>query len=274
MTTKNKANILFFLLYALLTLSPSILRGQEEVNIAFAQPTEQKKLILDVFKGDITIVGSDRKDVWVRYDVQAEQAFIEVETEDRSKGMQKVSSGTINLEMASEENVVSIRVDGNSKKIGIEIEVPRDIDIEIDVEFSADVDISQISGNLNLELSAGDINVQQLSGLINASTAEGDITIDWQQIPKPKSMIIATTFGDIDLSFPPGYSTLLRLKADKGDIYADFPINFSETSQSNQSENDPFHYRDMSWQHAKLNGGDKPEISIKTKLGSIYLRQK
>ncbi|MEL7529701.1 MAG: DUF4097 family beta strand repeat-containing protein [Bacteroidota bacterium] len=264
--------ILFF--YALLTLSPSLALAQEEANLHFEEPEAPKKLVLDIYKGDITIVGSDRKDVWVRYDVQAEQAFREAAVEDRSKGLKKVSSGTINLEMASEENVVEIIVNGNSKKIGIEIEVPRDIDIEIDVDFSADVAISGIRGNLNIELSAGDIEVKQLSGLINASTAEGNITIDWQQVPDPKNMIITTTYGDIDLSFPPGYATLLRLKADKGDIYADFDVNFTETSEKPQSKDEKFQYRDISWQQTKLNGGETPEISIKTKLGSIYLRQK
>ncbi|MEM6348256.1 MAG: DUF4097 family beta strand repeat-containing protein [Bacteroidota bacterium] len=269
---RRQTYILVF--YALLTLIPSFLHAQEEANLAFDQQDQPKKLVLDIYKGDITIIGTDRQDVWIRYDVQEEQAFHEAEMEDRSKGLTKVSSGTINIEMASEDNVVEIKVDGNSKKIDLEIEVPRDIDIEIDVDFSADVDISDITGNLNIELSAGDIKVQQLSGLINASTAEGNITIDWQQVPAPKSMLITTTYGDIDLSFPPQYKTLLRLKADKGDIYADFDVKFIETSEKPQAEDDKFQYRDSRWQHAKLNGGENPEISIKTKLGSIYLRQK
>ncbi|MEM7373214.1 MAG: DUF4097 family beta strand repeat-containing protein [Bacteroidota bacterium] len=250
--------------------------GQEEmVNIPFKSSDQAKSLVIDLNEGEVSIVGTDRTDVLVRYQSHRSQSEGEQEgMEEKSKGLSKVSSGTKKIEMSSKENQIMIRSDSYDANLSFAIEVPKTIDLNIDIDFSGNVSIQDIQGNVNVELASGDIRIQGLNGLLNASSDEGDIHVQFVNIPDPKTMMWMTTSGDIDVSLPSDYSAKLKVKADKGDVYSDLNIQFQEKVERVQDtdEDGSFRYINNSWTYGTLNAGG-PEIIIITKLGDIYLRK-
>ncbi len=265
-------NYILFSLFGF--LATAALRGQSDVvNIPLDDPAGAKKLKLNIFQGSVEILGKDRGDVLVEYKVVGSEEEDEL-TSTETEGLRKVSGSNLELEMSSEDNIVHIESQNWNKNIHFSIEVPRDIQISIQKNIGGKVSIADVKGNLNIENNVGDVEVKNAHGIVNASANAGNITCHFTEIPEPKNMLFTSMTGKIDLSFPPQFAANLKLKTDMGDIYSDLDFTMENRVQGPESESKDgkFRYFHSDFTYAILQGGG-PEITVRSKMGNIYLRE-
>ncbi len=262
-----------FLLFLLTALSP-IYSQVETVNIPFENPTGAKKLNIDLFQSSIKIIGTDRSDLLVRYEIMQADEEEHMDKDNKTAGLKKISGANVNLEMTCQNNVASIHSKNWNRYITVVIEVPRNIELDIHKNMGDTILIERINGNINIENNIGDIIVKNTSGVVNASNTAGNIFVHFDKIPEAKSMIFNSTTGEVDLTLPTNYKADLKMKTEMGEIYSDLDlvINKNPVSTEAQNENGHFKYSNAAWTYASLNQGG-PVITIKSKIGSIYLRK-
>lgn len=268
----SSISLLFFFAFCF-----SFLKGQtEEVRIPFKDNESNRRLSLNVNEANIKIVGTNRKDVLVKYEkVESQNQIDESFPDERSKGLTRFATGTTHVQMHAENNHAYIRSNHQGTLLSFEIEVPHQIDLFVDIDFGGDVHIENIKGHIHIEIASGNLEARHITGLVNASADEGDILILFDEIPEPRGMVWSTSVGDIDVSLPQTYGADLKLKTDQGEIYSNMDILFlgEEDETHEEKAEGTFSYASTSWIRASLNGGG-PQIVIHTLSGSLYLRQK
>ena len=261
-----------FLTALLCTLTMTIFAQSEEVTIPFDDATSDKELHIKIFQGEITIQGTNRQDILVTYEVIEDEKEEALSSTDK-EGLKKISGGNLDLEMSSDNNLAEIKSHNWNKNIRFSIEVPTSIRLNIQKNIGGNVLVSDVKGNINIENNVGDIEVKSIVGMVSASTNAGDITCHFKEIPEAQNMLFTTTTGKIDLSLPALFAANLKLKTDMGDIYSDLDLQMvkKELEPKTKDDGDSFKFFHSDYTFATLNGGG-PELTIKSKLGSIYLR--
>ena len=81
-------------------------------------------------------------------------------------------------------------------------------------------------------------------------------------------------YSEIDVSLPAEYAASLKMKTDWGDIYSDLEITTQEVKPEFKKDDSGkgFKMFSDSWTYGTINGGG-PELTLKTQMGSIYLRK-
>ncbi len=254
------------------TLAVAIFAQSEEVIIPFDDASLEKELHIKVFQGDITIKGTNRQDVSVTYEIiEDEKEPNPVSTDEQ--GLKKISGGNLDLEMSSNDNLAQIKSHNWNKNIRLTIDVPTSIQLNIQKNIGGNVMVSDVEGKINIENNVGDIEVKNTVGMVSASTNAGDITCHFKEIPEAQNMLFTTTTGKIDLSLPSQFAANLKLKTDMGDIYSDLDLQMvkKELEPKTKEDGGSFKFFHSDYTFATINGGG-PELTIKSKLGSIYLR--
>lgn len=262
----------------LLSLCFSAKAQEKEVLIPFDEQGAKKEINIWIYQGDIQVLGKDRKDVLLKYEAKESKLHGDFESfgDEKAKGLKKISHNNADLDISSSGNVVLIKSKEWKKDLKFYVEVPREIDLFIHYGFGGLVEVEGLLGNVNVESNSGDIFAKNIKGLVNASTNDGDITVSFAGIPDAKSMILSNVSGDIDVSLPAEYKSLLKLKTILGSIYSGFDLNFYEKEESSSDTGKVEEQFKLSpankWSYAKLNGGG-PVLTIQTKGGNIYLRK-
>ena len=162
-------NINLFVLLFTLLLTTSLFSQSEQVNIPFQDATAAKQLKIDIPMGEIRIKGTNRKDILVRYETSEEEEEQQDETSvEKNKGLKKIAGSNLNLEMTCSENVATIRASNWYRYLILDIEVPQNIALDIQKNIGDTVWVSNISGNVNIEINVGDIIAEGIKGLVNA----------------------------------------------------------------------------------------------------------
>ena len=252
----------------------SAMSQSDEVTIPFDDPSAEKKLKIDLFQGDITITGTDRKDVLVKYEVTKEDEEPDNEGSDH-QGLKKISGSNLDLEMSSAGNTAVIESHNWNQNIIFTIEVPSNTNLNVQKNIGGQVNVENLNGSINIENNIGDVVAKNMGGVVNASTNAGNVEVHFSSIPDSKNMMFTSTTGNVDLSLPAAFAADLKLKTDMGDIYSDLEIVIDDNAEkaTTESKDGTFKYFNSHWTNASLNGGG-PGITLRTKLGNIYLREK
>ncbi len=266
----KQINILVFSLLTGLTLAASAQNGGE-IPVPLTDATKRGKLNVDIKYGTITIKGSARKDVLVRY--KSEETN---EPEPKSKeGLKRISSGSVDIEIAENNNLVRVESGSWSKKTNVEIEVPNNFDLHVQGYNESDIRIANIQGELELETHNGEITADNISGSVVANTYNGDIKVAFDKVTENTPMSFTTFNGDVDLSFPASLKATLKMKTDQGDIYTGFDVSLSKSGpvQKKDTKSGTFKVVVDEWTKGDINGGG-PEMTMKTYQGDVLVRKR
>lgn len=242
-----------------------------EIPIPLSDPSKRATLKAHVNKGSITIKGTGRKDILVKYSA-AEGKKKEGETKD---GLKRISSGTIDLEVSENSNSVKVNSDSWNTKIDLEIEVPSGIDLKLEAYNGGDIIVSNIEGELEIENYNGEITATDISGTVIASTYNGDIVIKYAKLTPNTPLSYSTYNGDIDLTFPADMKATLKMRTQQGDILTDFDVNLIKGGPVKKQESKSGTYKVVvdEWVRGDVNGGGA-EITMKNYNGDLKIRKK
>lgn len=270
----------------LILISSSISSAQNanEFAVPLSDPSKRAKLKAHLNYGSITVKGTGRKDVLVKYLSEEEECEDcdddnhDNEPNERKNsrdGLKKIGGGGMDLEVVEANNFVKVQSDSWNHKLDLEIEVPSGIDLEVHTYNDGDLMISNIQGDLELTNYNGEITALNISGAVVATTYNGEIKVTFDKVTEGTPMSFSTYNGDIDLTFPSTLKASLKMKTEQGEIYTGFDVKLSTTGPVKVSDTRSNYTKIKidDWKRGDINGGGA-EIVMKNYNGDILIRKK
>lgn len=259
--------------------------AQDQFAVPLTDPAKRGKLKAHINYGSITVKGTARKDVLVKYksadkDEDCEDCEHDHD-DDRDKssnsreGLKRVGGGGMDLEVTEGNNLVKVQSDSWNNKLNLEIEVPSGFDLDVHTYNNGDLMITNIQGEVVLTNYNGEITALNISGSVIATTYNGEIKITFDKVTEGTPMSYSTYNGDIDITFPATLKASIKVKTEQGDIYSGFDVDFKSSGPVQKKDEKSGVYRVTidEWKRGDINGGG-PEITMKNYNGDVYLRKK
>ena len=265
----------------LMLITTSVTFAQQAANefvIPLSDPAKRGKLKAHLNSGSITIKGTARKDVLVRYKAEEDEDDDD-HGHDRGdnprEGLKRISGGGMDLEAAESNNYVRIQSNSWNNEINLEIEVPAGFDVEAHTYNNGDLMLTNLQGELALTNYNGEITALNISGSVIATTYNGEIRVTYDKLTENTPLSYSTYNGDIDITFPATLKASFKMKTEQGEIYTGFDMNVTSTGpkQTKDARSGAFKIIIDDWKKGDVNGGG-PEITLKNYNGDIYLRKK
>jgi hypothetical protein len=285
------------------------LAQNQEFTVPLSDPNKRGKLKAHLNSGSITVKGTARKDVLVRYTTESDnddddrddmkidvKVKVKVkgynnnnednnnnnnEDKDEDKetssrdGLRKVSGGGVDLEVTESENVVKATSDSWNNEMNLEIEVPSGFDLQVETYNNGELTVSNIQGTLELTNYNDEITALNISGSVVATTYNGGIKVTFDKVTEGTPMSFSTYNGDIETIFPPAIKNSFKVKTEQGDVYSNFDVDFRSTGPIQKKESKPGAYKVIvdEWKRGDVNGGGA-EITMRNYHGDIIIRKK
>lgn len=265
-----------------------------EFVVPFSNPAAAGKLVVDIKTGSVVVKGTARKDVLVKYtsekyedndrdednddDRHKPKGHVNVNVDNGRKGkegLKKISGGAMDLEASEYQNTVKITSDNWNESMTVIVEVPSTIDMRVKTYNDGDLDVSNITGVLELINYNGAITAKGISGTVVAETYNGDIKIVYDKLTPDSPLSYVNYNGDIDLTFPSTLKASVKMKTKQGDIYSGFDGQIQKSTPviKNESKGGATKVKIDDWVKMDINGGGA-EITLKSYNGDIILRKK
>jgi hypothetical protein len=269
----------------LITNAIASAQNANEFAVPLSDPAKRGKLKAHLNYGSITVKGTARKDVLVKYksveegeceDCDHDNDHDEDSERPKSKaGMKKIGGGGMDLEVVESNNFVKVQSDSWSHKLALEIEVPAGFDLEVHTYNDGDLMITGVQGEIELTNYNGEITALNVSGSVIATTYNGEIKVTFDKVTDGAPMSFSTYNGDIDLTFPSTLKSTIKMKTEQGEIYTDFDVKIVNTGPTQVKDNKSGVYKVTidDWKRGEVNGGGA-EMTLKNYNGDIYIRKK
>jgi hypothetical protein len=265
--------------------------------VPLSDPNKRGKLKAHLNYGSITVKGSPRKDVLVKYKAVEEDedddnddtgnddkrlkslGRIDTRTNNNSgenkTGLKRISGSALDLEVTENDNVVKVSSNSFSQKLSLEIEVPLDFDLNVSTFNDGVMLISNVSGELELTNHNDDITAENISGSVLATSFNGAIKVSFNKVKEGTPMSFSTFNGDIDVTFPAALKATFKLKTEQGEILSGFDMKMVQEAPVQKKERSGGTYKVVIDGSIKgeVNGGG-PEFSMKNHNGDIIIRKK
>ncbi len=247
-------------------------QNPNEFTVPISDPAKRGKLKAKINYGSITVKGTGRKDVLVRYKAEKDEDRGKQESKD---GLRRIGGGGMDLEVVENSNTVTVKSDSWNNKLNLEIEVPTGMDLEVKTYNDGDLMISNIQGDLTLTNYNGEITALNVSGTVVATTYNGGIKVTFDKVTEGTPMSYSTYNGDIDITFPAAVKATVKMKTEQGDIYSGFDVDIKSSGPVQKKNTDSGVYKVVidEWKRGDINGGG-PEFTMKNYNGDIILRKK
>ena len=201
--------------------------GQEKttVTIPLSDPGQIAKLSVNIKNGNISVIGTERKDMLVTYIITKKSD--EDEHEDQSgarSGLKKLSTNNYDFEIGEENNIVTIESKTWFANVELEVEVPNNSNLDLENYMGGIITVKKVTGELALESYTGGIEASGISGVVNASTYAGNIDVQFNKITPNKAMSFSNFTGPINITMPSTYKADFKMKTNWGDVYSDLDI--------------------------------------------------
>src|SRR6187549_1645989 len=102
---------------ALIMSAAAYAQDSGEIPIPLSDPSKRMKLKAYINYGSITVKGTARKDVLVKYSSRGESDDNHERSNGKNAGLKRIGGGTMDLEVAENANFVNIKSDSWSTKI-------------------------------------------------------------------------------------------------------------------------------------------------------------
>jgi DUF4097 and DUF4098 domain-containing protein YvlB len=263
----------FLIAMGLTLITSAIASAQDnEFAVPLSDPGKRGKLKAHLNYGSITIKGTARKDVLVKYTSAADEDNRKPSSKD---GLKRIGGGGMDLEASENNNFVKVQSDSWNTKVSLEIEVPSGFDLQVHTYNDGDLIITNIQGDLELTNYNGEITALNISGSVVATTYNGDIKVTFDNVKEGAPMSYSTYNGDIDLLFPSTLKASLKMKTEQGEIYTGFDVKMTSTGPVKQQTKSGNGTRIVidDWKRGEVNGGG-PDFTMKNYNGDIYVRKK
>ena len=270
--TMSKMIIAFAIM--LISLAEVMAQNNGEFPVPLSDPNKRGKLKAHLNSGSITVKGTARKDVLVKYSSPKDDDNNKHDKSSRD-GLKRISSGTMDLEVSENGNVVKAESDSWNNQINLEIEVPAGFDVDVKTYNDGDLFVYGVQGEVVVTNYNGEITAENISGSVVASTYNGEIKVTFDKVTDGSPMSFSTYNGDIDLTFPATLKASLKMKTEQGEVLSGFDMNLVKGGPiaKTDSKSGTYKVKIDEWVKGDVNGGG-PEFTMKNYNGDIIVRKK
>jgi len=299
----TKINRSFFIItimvLPLLNLAQSNTR--EQLTVTLSKPGKSFKLSVKLDKGNIKVVAYDGNNIEIEAEPLVSKAEKTAPKQNQNSNINTNTNTNINVNekpaiaqsksrggkyitVAETNNSVSITPVTTSKNLTVVVKVPKtDGRFKLDIVYQGDIAVLDVVGEVEANSINGTILLSNISGSAITNLVTGDITATFKTINEKSPMAFSTFAGKLDITFPAGIKTNLKLKTDSGGLFTDFDIAEDNSkaggkpkpgpnANANANKQPKFKLNNSGWVYGKINRGG-PEIMIKNSYGNIYLRK-
>lgn len=271
----------------LLLISNAFVQAQNtnEIVVPLSDPAKRAKVKAHLNYGSISVKGTGRKDILVRYaPVEEKEANNrngkrrnddDDEADESRSGLKRIGGGGMDLEVTENGNEVKIHSDSWSHRLNLEIEIPASADLELHTYNGGDLMVTNVQGEVALSNYNGEITALNISGSVVASTYNGEIKVTFDKVAENTPMSYSTYNGDIDITFPSTFKATMKMKTEQGEILTGFDMNITSSGPVQRKDTKAGVTRIIvdDWKRADVNGGGA-EVTIKNYNGDILVRKK
>lgn len=193
---------------------------------------------------------------------------------ERAKGLKPLYNSAddntgIGLEIKEAGGVMTIKKAAfQDAKYKIKVPTNANISIEVLDWSSDDIDIQDISGEVEIIGKGSDIKLVNVTGPIVSNTVSGNIEVVFTKVNQNKPSHLSSVSGYVDVTLPADTKAKLAMFSVSGEIYTDLDIKFPSDEKTKGLN--PIR-RNISG--ASINGGGV-ELTVKSVSGDLYLRKK
>jgi hypothetical protein len=139
-----------------------------EIPIPLSDPSKKGKLKVHINYGSITVKGTARKDILVKYSSGRDRDDDDDDDDDdrhkgNKSGLKRIGGGTLDLEISENANFVKVTSDSWSNKCNLTIEIPSGMDMQLHTYNDGDIFVSNIQGEIELTNYNGEIEAENIS---------------------------------------------------------------------------------------------------------------
>ena len=275
MNIKNLKHILVAALF-LTTLQLNAQNTTEQIVVPLSKPGQKGTLKVNLLSGSIKVNGYSGKEVIINTQVVNNKDKQEHKhNQKKMEGLKRLNSNAFNLEVEEKDNQLKISSHYTSREINLEIQVPENFSVNLRTINDGDINVTNISGNHELNNVNGDITAIGISGSAIAANVNGVIKIVFDKVTPNTPMAFTTMNDDIDITFPADINALLLMGSKMGEIYTGFDVELIKTKPEVEKSSETGVYKVKIKQdlHAKINKGG-PVFKFKNFNGDIIIRKK
>ena len=251
----------------------------QQITVALSDPARPAKIELNLVNGGATIKGVNRKDVLI-------QALPREAGANRGRGRggrgidSPPSTGlrrltqTASFDVEEARNVVKIDAGAPGNPIDFEIQVPLKTNLQLSLVNNADLAVSDLEGEFELENVNGPITLTNIAGSVVAHTVNGRVTATMTRIAPDKPMAFTSLNGNVDVTLPAPIKATFKLRSDQGEVFTDFDMQTraNPAAQETRREGGKLRIEVNNSIVGTVNGGG-PEFEMRTFNGNIYVRK-
>jgi DUF4097 and DUF4098 domain-containing protein YvlB len=179
---------------------------------------------LENVNGNVEITGWDRKEV-------------QIDAVKSARDQQGLNQARIEVEGSG--NAVHIRTrypegqsNNNPASVHYTLHVPAGAVIDKVNLVNGNLEITQVSGEVNANLVNGKLTAHDLAGRARFSTVNGASNVAYRTLNNVSEVKISAVNGPIDLTLPPSPNAQLSVSSVNGNIKTDFPMQVESSFMS------------------------------------------
>jgi DUF4097 and DUF4098 domain-containing protein YvlB len=188
-----------------------------------------------------------------------------------------VQNRSYGLNVEEHNNEVEVSGPWHNRTVDIDVMVPVGTSVQAATINDGDIVIRNTRGEIEAQNTNGRVTLMRVSGPVVAHALNGDVVASIVVPVASRPTSLSSMNGDIDLTLPGDAKATIFIRADNGDIYTDFDIDFKErriTSEDTDKKGRK-HKGGQTYEtgmSGTLNGGGA-EIRLTTYNGSVYIRR-
>ena len=244
----------------------------DRTTVPFSDPERPGTLKVNLLDGNVTIKGSNRRDVlFIAASQQARAVLRGRRQAEPPPGLRRLTQpGGFGVEERDNEMSVS---SGFSGDINLEIEVPMRTKLKVSL-VNGGLTVDSVDSEMEINTVDGGIMLTNVGGSVVAHAVDGNIAATVARVAPQAPMAFTSLNGDIDVTLPAAVKANLRLRSDQGDVFTDFDVQVTADAKANRTQQRNGRVRvDVNRSiYGTVNGGG-PDFELRTFDGNIYVRK-
>ncbi len=269
--------ILSFVIPIIVTTKPVVAQNDnDKLVVALTNPGQPGSLKVDLLNGSIKVSAHSGKDVIIGYSGRGNDQNKSHQNSFRNDasaaGLRRLPNNNIGLEAREENNRITVKTSSFNHDIDLDIRVPRDFSVKLSTLNNGKIIVEGVNGEMEISNLNDDIRLTDVSGSVVANTLNGDLQVSLKKITSNVPMAFSSMNGKIDVALPASAKFSTKMKADNGEIFSDFEMNFNKGDKEMAKVGGNKNVKLDKWLYGSVNGGG-PEFMFKNFNGNIYIRK-
>lgn len=253
------------------------LSAQDKVTVPLSAPTQPATIKAHLISGSITVTGGGPQVVVESRSTPGASTPPRRGRDNPPPGMHRLDVGRGDLDVEEDHNVVTIR-SSVVRREDLVIQVPVNTSVELKTVNGGGIDVTGISGDIDVECTNGIVTLTNISGSAVAHTINGTLTASFDKITAGKPMSFTSLNGKVDVTLPGDTKARLRLKTNNGAVYSDFDVKMEPDAskpvvEDGRGNGGRYRIRLDRSVYGSINGGG-PEYLFQTMNGDILIHKK